>query len=208
MMVKSFVHWRKNKMRFILSVLAVCVALSLEPLQSDETNAAAAEKIVTDDISRFKIELPEPVSKEKEKESDALYRKGLAIQKQKKINQAITLWESALKINPRNAACLNHYAWFVGVEDEGEFKDLEKGLKLGLKAAMATQWNNRDIIDTVGHIYYRMGRVEKAIAVEKLGLKKGLAGNSGTGFIRQKVKMFSRALEKKNTKSNPGEKSK
>ncbi len=195
-------------MKFMFFFLAGCIVLSLAPLQSDETNAAAAQKIVKDDISRFKIRLPEPVNKEKQKESEALYRKGLAIQKQKKINEAIQLWESALAINPRNAACLNHYAWFVGVEDEGKFKDFEKGLELGLKAAVATEWKNRDIIDTVGHIYYRMGKVEKAIAVEKLGLKKGLAGNSGTGFIRQKVKMFSRALDKKNSKSNSGEKTK
>jgi tetratricopeptide (TPR) repeat protein len=127
--------------------------------------------------------------------SAAFYQEGLRIQKQGDIPGAILKYEEALKLDPKNWACLNHYAWFLGVDAKGGFRDLKKALVLALRSAEASNWKNKDVIDTVAEVYFQKKEYEQAVKYGKMALKPGLVGNCKQNYLEKQLLKFTEALK-------------
>ena len=140
-------------------------------------------------------DLPPEASEENQKKSKELLQEGLTIEKEKDIPAAIAKWEAALKLDGRNAACLNHYAWFLAVTAPEERRDAKKALELAIRAAQASAWRNRDILDTVAEVYFQLKQYEKAVETQKKALVDGLEGHSKPKYLEAQLQKFEKALE-------------
>lgn len=139
--------------------------------------------------------LPEAVGEDAQQTSTALYKEGLKIQKEEKdLARAIAKWDEALKTDPRNAKCMNHYAWFLAVDAEADRRDVARAIELSTLAARITEWKDRDIIDTVAEAHYQNKNYELAIAT----LEKAYAPETTTGaqkkYLDGQMKKFKDAL--------------
>lgn len=139
--------------------------------------------------------LPEAVGEDAQQASTALYKEGLKIQKEEKdLARAIAKWEEALKTDPRNAKCMNHYAWFLAVDAGEDRRDVARAIELSTLAARITEWKDRDIIDTVAEAHYQNKNYERAIAT----LEKAYAPETTTGaqkkYLDGQMKKFKDAL--------------
>lgn len=139
--------------------------------------------------------LPEAVGEDAQQASTVLYKEGLKIQKEEKdITRAIAKWDEALKTDPRNAKCMNHYAWFLAVDAEADRRDVARAIELSTLAARITEWKDRDIIDTVAEAHYQNKNYELAIAT----LEKAYAPETTTGaqkkYLDGQMKKFKDAL--------------
>jgi tetratricopeptide (TPR) repeat protein len=123
--------------------------------------------------------------------SQTLYEEGLAIQKKGDIKTAIQKWEQALEVNPKNVACLNHYAWHLSVVVEEKDKNLPKALEMSLKAVEASDGKHLDSLDTLAEIYFRMKDSAKAIET----MRKVLAQDT-SALSKKKQKYYADQLVK------------
>ena len=126
--------------------------------------------------------------------SKAAHEAGLALEKEKQIDAAIAKWEEAIKLDPKNWACLNHYAWFLAVTAPDGQKDLKKAEDLALRAAEASAWKNKDVLDTVAEVYFQRKQYAKAVETQKQALAEGLEGHSKTAYLEKQFKKFEEAL--------------
>lgn len=107
---------------------------------------------------------PTAVSPEQVALSTTLYKTGLDLQKkQNDLDGAIAKYEEALRVNPANADCLNHYAWFLAVEAPAERKKIDRGIELGLLAVKASDGKRPDILDTLAEAYFQKGDFAQAV---------------------------------------------
>lgn len=139
--------------------------------------------------------LPEAVGEDAQQASTALYKEGLKIQKEEKdLARAIAKWDEALKTDPRNAKCMNHYAWFLAVDAAADRRDVARAIELSTMAARITEWKDRDIIDIVAEAHFQNKSYEQAIAT----LEKAYAPETTTGakkdYLDGQMKKFKDAL--------------
>ena len=127
--------------------------------------------------------------------SKAAYESGLKVEKDGKLDDAITLWEKALELDPKNWACLNHYAWFLAVSAPADKKDLKKAEALALRAAEASGWKNKDVIDTVAEVYFQRKQFAQAVETQKKALADGLEGHSNRKYLEKQLQKFEEALK-------------
>lgn len=135
--------------------------------------------------------------------SKAAYEAGLKIEKDGKLDDAIALWEKALELDAKNWACLNHYAWFLAVTAPADKKDLKKAEELALRAAEASAWKNKDVIDTVAEVYFQRKEFAKAVEMQKKALAEGLVGNSNRKYLEKQLQKFEAALAEKEAPKQP-----
>ena len=179
----------KQTLQFILLISSVEWAMGAEQPAANPATAAAQK------------ELPAAASPEDQKKSVAAYTEALEIEKKKDLPGAIAKWEEALKLDPRNTACLNHYAWFLGVSAPAEHRNLAKGLELSQLADRIAESKNHDILDTVAEIHFQRGDFEKAIEAQKKALQPGLTGNCDRNYLEKQLKKFEKAQEEARKKS-------
>lgn len=104
--------------------------------------------------------------------STALYKAGLDLQKQQNdLDGAIAKYEEALRVNPANADCLNHYAWFLAVEAPAERRKIDRGIELALRAVQASDGTRPDILDTLAEAYFQKGDFAKAAKVGRQAVR-------------------------------------
>lgn len=75
----------------------------------------------------------------------------------RKWDQAFKNYEHSLKYNPDNPGVLNNYAYYLSVQN----RDLEKAEKMAQRA-IELDPQNPSYLDTVGWIYYQMGKYKEA----------------------------------------------
>ncbi len=137
--------------------------------------------------------LPPKVSEEKQAASKKLYEAGLAIEKTKDLDGAIAKWKEALKTDPRNAACMNHYAWFLAVTAPKEKKDVDRALALARRSALVTELKNHDILDTVAEIHFIRKEYKLAVAVQKVALQALPMGKGKRRYLLKQLHKFEEA---------------
>ena len=139
--------------------------------------------------------LPKKVSAEKQSASENLYKEGLAIEKAKDLDGAIAKWKEALKTDPRNSACMNHYAWFLAVTAPKQRKDTDRALALARRAALITELKNHDILDTVAEIHFVRKEFKLAVAVQKVTLEAKPIGKGKLRYLLKQLRKFEKADE-------------
>ncbi|MCL4538100.1 MAG: tetratricopeptide repeat protein [Bacteroidetes bacterium] len=122
-------------------------------------------------------------------------------------DDAYRLYDTALKIDPKNSLILNNYAYSLSERDV----QLDKALQMA-KLAIELDPKNSAYLDTMGWVYYKLGEYEKAADFVKKALAARSAndGSSSTleehlGDIYEKLGDTPKAVEhwKKALEGNP-----
>jgi tetratricopeptide (TPR) repeat protein len=102
------------------------------------------------------------------KDINAVSQLALVYDGMKKYEESDKLYEEALKLDPQNATLLNNYGYSLA--DRGI--QLQRALDMAKKAVDA-QPDNPSFLDTIGWVYYRLGRFKEAETYVERAIKKG-----------------------------------
>ncbi|PLX51198.1 MAG: peptidase M48 [Desulfobulbaceae bacterium] len=83
--------------------------------------------------------------------------------------RAIAAYEQSLRSAPDNPEVLNNLAWLLVTSRDERFIDAERALQLAAKA-VSLQPAAAHILDTLAHAYWRLGKKERALEIEKRAL--------------------------------------
>ena len=101
------------------------------------------------------------------KDLDALYKKGLILEKTGKRKEALKVMRDILKVDPDNPDALN----FIGYCYAEEGKSLEEAKEM-IEKALKQRPNDGYILDSMGWVYYKMGKYKEAYKWLKKALEK------------------------------------
>ncbi len=104
------------------------------------------------------------------KDVDAVAQLALVYDTMKRFDDSDGLYEEALRLDPANHLVLNNYAYSLA---ERGFR-LERALEMSRKAVEAEP-ENASYLDTIGWIYFRLGRYHEAESYVKQAISKGEA---------------------------------
>jgi arylsulfatase A-like enzyme/Flp pilus assembly protein TadD len=90
---------------------------------------------------------------------------------QDNINDAMSHWESASKLDPNDAQVLNNLAYIYATQSEGEFKDPQKAVQIAEHACKLTDYKDPVILDTLSIAYAASDRNSEAIETAKKALE-------------------------------------
>lgn len=102
---------------------------------------------------------------------NAISQLALVYDGMKRFEESDRLYEEALKVDPENPLVLNNYGYSLADRN----LQLERALTMATKAVEA-QPDNSSYLDTIGWVYFRLGRYEEAEKYVKLAIEKGDAG--------------------------------
>lgn len=102
------------------------------------------------------------------KDLDAIAQLALVYDAMRRFEDSDALYEEALKIDPENHLVLNNFAYSLADRD----LQLERALEMSRKA-VDQQPDNASYLDTIGWIYYRLGRYPEAETWTKKAISKG-----------------------------------
>ena len=88
---------------------------------------------------------------------DLLFRKAASLEREKKIPESIAAFEKLIEIKPEHGAALNYLGYMFADRNE----NLERALQLVTKA-VALEPSNSAYLDSLGWIYFRLGRLDEA----------------------------------------------
>jgi tetratricopeptide (TPR) repeat protein len=111
----------------------------------------------------------------------------------KRTDDSDSLYEEALRINPEFSLALNNYAY--SLSERG--LQLERALGMARKALEVAP-DNPSYLDTIGWIYFRLGRYRDAESFVKKAINKGEVSavvHEHMGDIYFKLNDMDRALE-------------
>ena len=104
------------------------------------------------------------------KEVDAIAQLALVYDAMKRFEDSDALYDEALRLDPANHLVLNNYAYSLAERN----LRLERALDMSRKAVDA-QPDNASYLDTIGWIYFRLGRFTEAETYVKQAISKGEA---------------------------------
>jgi len=111
----------------------------------------------------------------------------------KRYEDSDRLYEEALKIDPNNVLILNNYGYSLADRN----LQLDRALAMATKAVEA-QPDNSSYLDTIGWVYFRLGRYDEAERYVKQAIEKGDASSvvyEHLGDIYYRMNDRERALE-------------
>jgi len=100
---------------------------------------------------------------------------GDALLRQAKIGEAISHYETALRIAPDSTSTLNNLAWALSTSPDAALRDGAKALELAEKADQLAGGRNAIFIRTMAAAYAEGGRFNEAIASAQRALQVALA---------------------------------
>ncbi len=104
------------------------------------------------------------------KDVDVLAQLAITYEGMHRYNDSDSLYEEALRLDPANHLVLNNYSYSLAERNI----DLDRALEMSRKAVEA-QPENGSYLDTIGWIYYRLGRYTEAMKYVKEAIAKGEA---------------------------------
>jgi pentatricopeptide repeat protein len=130
------------------------------------------------------------------KDVDAVGQLAMVYDGMKRYEESDSLYEEALRMSPENHLILNNYGYSLA--ERG--MQLDRALDMATKATTA-QPDNPSYLDTMGWVFYRLGRYDEAEKYVKMALDKGEANAvvyEHLGDIYYKKKDLNGALEQWN----------
>ena len=127
------------------------------------------------------------------RDTEAIAQLALVYDSMKRTDDSDSLYEEALRINPDFSLALNNYAYSLA--ERG--LQLERALAMSRKALEGTP-DNASYLDTMGWIYFRLGRYKDAEVYIKKAINKGEVSavvHEHMGDIYFKLNDTERALE-------------
>ena len=104
--------------------------------------------------------------------------RGIAHGEKGQYDQAISDFNKAIEINPRDAQTYNNLAWLLATVKEPHIRNGKKAVELALRACELSEWKNPGYLDTLAASYARVGNFvsatkwqEKALQIFEEGKK-------------------------------------
>lgn len=113
------------------------------------------------------IDEAEKLAQGKEEKEGIIFMRGAMYEKQKKYDEAEAEFRKVLAASPDNAAALNYLGYMLADRNVR----LQEALEL-IKKALDNDPGNGAYLDSLGWVYYRLGRYPEAEAQLKLALDK------------------------------------
>lgn len=88
---------------------------------------------------------------------DLLFRKAASLEREKKVLESVAAFEKLLELKPDHGAALNYLGYMYAYRNE----NLDRALELVTKA-VSLEPSNAAYLDSLGWIYFRLGRMEEA----------------------------------------------
>ncbi len=130
------------------------------------------------------------------KDIDAIGQLALTYEALKKLDESDSLYEEALRIDPRNHLILNNYSYSLAERN----LQLERALTMAT-GAIEAQPENASYLDTMGWVYFRLGKYHEAETYVKRAINKGDANatlHEHLGDIYFRLNQPDQALEQWN----------
>jgi Tfp pilus assembly protein PilF len=127
---------------------------------------------------------------------DAIGQLALVYEQLKQQDEADSLYEEALRLDPHNHLILNNYSYSLAERDV----QLDRALEMA-KTAVDAEPSLASYLDTIGWVYFRLGRYEQAENYVKKAVTSGEASAvvyEHLGDIYYKLNKLSEALEQWN----------
>jgi tetratricopeptide (TPR) repeat protein len=109
----------------------------------------------------------ERLSQSDEEREVVFFMRGAMYERMKKYDQAEAEFRRVLKMNPRNASALNYLGYMFADREV----NLEEALEL-IQRAVELEPNNGAYLDSLGWVYYRLGRLDDAERYLRLALER------------------------------------
>jgi tetratricopeptide (TPR) repeat protein len=100
--------------------------------------------------------------------AEELYQRGLAVQKQGDVQEAIALYHKAIQADPDHAQVLNHFAWLRATDQDAKLRDATEAVSMAERACKSAVSEDRPTIfaanclDTLAAAYAEAGRFQDA----------------------------------------------
>src|SRR5262249_3008489 len=87
--------------------------------------------------------------------------------------EAISDYESALKIEPKNSGVLNNLAWVLATSPDDKLRDGKKAIELAKEACDVTEYKAAHILSTLAASYAETGDFDTAMDWSKKAVELG-----------------------------------
>jgi tetratricopeptide (TPR) repeat protein len=114
------------------------------------------------------IDTAEKLSTTDDEKENVHFLRGAMYERQKKYDQAEEEFRKSLKVNPESAAALNYLGYMLADRNVR----LPEALEL-IQKAVNLEPNNGAYMDSLGWVYFRMNRLDDAVAQLRGALERG-----------------------------------
>ncbi|HTO94493.1 MAG TPA: tetratricopeptide repeat protein [Bacteroidota bacterium] len=161
----SSVYLTKNDFSHTVSILEAAVKAVPEDFRVNFFLGIAYSRLGRNPDAARVLEKARQISP---RDTEAIAQLALVYDSMKKNDESDSLYEEALRINPNFALVLNNYAY--SLSERGI--QLERALKMARRALDAAP-DNASYLDTMGWIYYQLGKYRDAETYVKKAIAKG-----------------------------------
>ena len=109
------------------------------------------------------LQVSQTVLKQDENDEEALFELPSIYIALKQYDKAVEAFEKSVNQYPESPTALNNYSWFLSTTTQDAYRDGKKALKLGLKAAQASNYEKAYILSTLAAAYAENGDFENAM---------------------------------------------
>jgi tetratricopeptide (TPR) repeat protein len=85
--------------------------------------------------------------------------------------KAISEYEEAIRLNPKEAVAYDRHAWLLSTCPEAKFRDGKRAVKLGMQACELSEWKNPIFLDTLAAAYAEIGDFNVAMKWQRRAIE-------------------------------------
>jgi len=131
-------------------------------------------------------------------QAKTLYQRGLTLQRQGEVDQAIEHFYRAIKADPQHAPALNHFAWLRATYPQGKHRDGAEAVRLSERACKVALNAERpgifaaNCLDTLAAAYAEAGRFDDAVAAAKraIDMAEKLGNHGAVRSFSSRLRLF------------------
>ena len=106
--------------------------------------------------------------------------------------KAAVHWQQTIQLDPNQVGVLNNLAWLLAATDDEQLKNSEKAIEYAQRACKLTDYNQPEILDTLGVAYAAAGKFDDATqtAEKAIGLAREAKQAELAASIEERLKLY------------------